>query len=353
MKQPIMIMAGGTGGHVFPALAVADYLKSNDVPVLWLGTEKGLEARVVPDAGYELLTLSIAGIRGKGRIAILLAPFRILFAVLQALKLMLKYRPAAVLGMGGFASGPGGIAAWLTRTPVVIHEQNAIAGMTNKYLSKVATIVFEAFPAAFPAKLGAIHVGNPVRAAIQNITKKNEEHENLRILVVGGSLGAMTLNNIVPESIAQLAGQVDVWHQTGKRDYESTKEKYSAHGIAANVEIFLEDMDQAYAWADVVICRSGALTVSELAAAGLPAILVPYPYAVDDHQTANGEYLAKAGAAIIIRDEHLTVETLNNVLNEWLAKPELIKEMAKKSTTKAMQGATEKVADALREVAYG
>lgn len=353
MSQPIMIMAGGTGGHVFPALAVADYLNTEGVPVLWLGTEKGLEARVVPEAGYELLTLSIAGIRGKSGLTMLLAPFRIIYAVLQALTLMLKYRPAAVLGMGGFASGPGGIAAWLTRTPVVIHEQNAIAGMTNKYLSNIASIVFEAFPGAFSESVSAVHVGNPVRAEIQNIRKENSQHQPLRVLVVGGSLGAMTLNNVVPETITKLIQKIDVWHQTGKRDFAATKEKYLSQDIEATVEEFLNDMDQAYAWADVVICRSGALTVSELAAAGLPAVLVPYPYAVDDHQTANGKYLENAGAAIIIQDEELTTEKLSSVLNEWLENPKLIKEMAKKSKTKAMQGATEKVANALREVAYG
>ncbi len=353
MTRPIMIMAGGTGGHVFPALAVADYLKAKEIPVLWLGTEKGLEARVVPEAGYQLLTLSIAGIRGKSGITILLAPFRILFAVIQALKVVVTHRPAAVLGMGGFASGPGGIAAWLMRTPVIIHEQNAIAGMTNKWLSRIATRVFEAFPGAFPTNITAEHVGNPVRAAIENIQKKNKENKTLRVLIVGGSLGAMTLNKVVPASLAKVSGKIEIWHQTGQRDFEATQEEYIALGIDAKVESFLNDMDQAYAWADLVICRSGALTVSELAAAGLPAILVPYPYAVDDHQTANGEYLASADAAVIINDKDFSEEKLITIINEWIAKPERLKEMSVKAKGKAIKGATKNVANALMEVAYG
>ncbi len=353
MKRPIMIMAGGTGGHVFPALAVADYLNAREIPLLWLGTEKGLEARVVPEAGYRLLNLSIAGIRGKGFLTILLAPFKILFAVTQAIKMMITHRPAAVLGMGGFASGPGGIAAWLMRTPVIIHEQNAIAGMTNRWLSKIATRVFEAFPGTFPEKRSAEYVGNPVRDSIVNLTKQIKPNSEKRILIVGGSLGAMSLNRVVPGSLSQLSEQPQIWHQTGQHDLEQTQTRYKELGIDARVEPFLNDIDQAYAWADLVICRAGALTISELAAVGLPAVLVPYPYAVDDHQTANAHYLADAGAAIIINDSDLTGEKLAPIIEDWISSPELISEMSAKAKNMAMTGATEQVAESIMEVAYG
>ena len=353
MNRPIMIMAGGTGGHVFPALAVADYLNAREIPLLWLGTEKGLEAKVVPEAGYRLLTLSIGGVRGKGFFTILLAPFKILFAVLQAIKMMISYRPAAVLGMGGFASGPGGIAAWLMRTPVFIHEQNAIAGMTNRWLSKIATRVFEAFPGTFVEKRYAQHVGNPVRDSIVNLEKLVKLNNEIRILIVGGSLGATSLNQIVPASLSKLSEQPQVWHQTGRRDFEQTKDRYKQFGIEARIDPFLDDIDQAYAWADFVICRSGALTVSELAAVGLPAILVPYPHAVDDHQTANAHYLADAGAAVIISDSDLTEEKLTSIIKDWLKAPGLISDMSSKAKKMAMTGATEQVAESIMEVAYG
>ena len=353
MKRPIMIMAGGTGGHVFPALAVADYLKAKEIPLLWLGTEKGLEARVVPEAGYRLLTLSIAGIRGKGIFTMLLAPFKTLFAVIQAIKIMITHRPAVVLGMGGFASGPGGIAAWLMRIPVIIHEQNAVVGMTNRWLSKIATKVFEAFPGAFLEKRSAQHVGNPVRDSIVNLTKQIKPKSEKRILIVGGSLGAMTLNNVVPAAMSLLVEKPQIWHQTGQRDFEQTKDRYKEAGIEARVEPFLDDIDQAYAWADVVICRAGALTISELAAAGLPAVLVPYPYAVDDHQTANAHYLADAGAAIIIQDSDLTKEKLAPIIEDWITTSELISDMSVKAKRMAMTGATEQVAESIMEVAYG
>ena len=353
MKRPIMIMAGGTGGHVFPALAVADYLHAREIPLLWLGTEKGLEAKVVPEAGYRLLTLSIAGIRGKGLITILIAPFKILIAVVQAMKIMITHRPAAVLGMGGFASGPGGIAAWLMRIPLFIHEQNAIAGMTNRWLSKIATQVFEAFPGTFPGKRSAQHVGNPVRRSIVNLFRQVKPSAEKRVLVVGGSLGAMTLNLVVPAAISLLDEKPQIWHQTGKRGFEQTKNQYKHMGIKSRVEPFLDEIDQAYAWADFVICRAGALTVSELAVAGLPAILIPYPYAVDDHQTANAQYLADSGAAIIIQDCDLTEEKLAPIIKDWISTPKLISEMSVKAKRMAMTDATEKVAESISGVAYG
>lgn len=357
MRKPIMIMAGGTGGHVFPALAIADYLNEKQVPLLWLGGKKGLENKVVPAAGYELLNLSISGVRGKGTFTLLLAPFRILFAVSQAVTMMINHRPAAVLGMGGFASGPGGIAAWLMRIPLLIHEQNAIAGMTNRWLSRLATKVFEAFPGALPKTRSANHVGNPVRESIINLTRSHKAKDQLNLLVVGGSLGAVKLNEAVPAAIAQLpeelSQQLQIWHQTGEKNFDQAQANYKSHSIEAKVEPFLEQIDQAYAWADVVICRAGALTVSELAAAGLPAILVPYPYAVDDHQTANGRYLTEAGAAVLIADQDLTPDLLVEKLQTWIKHPEQIKKMSEQARSVAMTQATEQVAEACYALAYG
>ncbi|MFK8067111.1 MAG: undecaprenyldiphospho-muramoylpentapeptide beta-N-acetylglucosaminyltransferase [Gammaproteobacteria bacterium] len=356
MKRPIMIMAGGTGGHVFPALAVADYLHEKEIPLLWLGTKKGLEARVVPEADHRLLTLTISGVRGVGFLKLLIAPFKILLAVFQAIKIMINHRPAAVLGMGGFASGPGGIAAWLMRIPVVIHEQNAIAGMTNKYLAKIATRVFTAFPNTFDNR-NEQHVGNPVRASIVDLKKQTKNNDQIRILIVGGSLGASSLNTIVPHALSQITNkkeyELNIWHQTGQGGFDQTQKQYKALKIKARVEPFLDDIDQAYGWADFVICRSGALTVSELAAAGLPSILVPYPHAVDDHQTMNAGYLVDADAAVIIPDSDLTKEKLASIINDWIDNPGKLIDMSNNAKKVAMTGATERVSNALLEVAYG
>lgn len=356
-SRPIMIMAGGTGGHVFPALAIADYLHKKNVPLLWLGSKKGLENKLVPAAGYRLLTMSISGVRGKGGLTIMLAPFRILFAILQAIYMMISHRPVAVLGMGGFASGPGGVAAWLMRIPLLIHEQNAIAGMTNRWLSRLATRVFEAFPGSLPADRSASHVGNPVRDSIIELNKGKEKEDGPRILIVGGSLGAVKLNQVVPVAISQLSKNVQktvkIWHQTGSKDFDQTLERYETLDIEAKVEPFLDEIEKAYAWANMVICRAGALTVSELAVAGLPAILVPYPYAVDDHQTANGRYLADVGAAVLIKDHELEPQSLAEILESWINTPGLIGKMARKARTMALTNATEQVAEACYELAYG
>ena len=351
MTRPIMIMAGGTGGHVFPALAVADYLRDDGVPMLWLGTAKGLEASVVPEAGYRLLTLSIGGIRGKDLRTLILAPFRILYALTQALRMLNKYKPAAVLGMGGFVSGPGGLAAWLLRIPLLIHEQNAIAGLTNRCLARIATRVFEAFPGTFPSQRQALHVGNPVRKAIADLNQERLQHETLHVLIIGGSLGAIKLNRVVPGALRRLVNSVEVWHQTGQRDVDATRQRYADLSLQARVDAFIEHMESAYRWADLVICRAGAITISELAAAGLPAILIPYPHAVDDHQTANAHYLVDAGAAALITDAELEEEQLAVLINDWMNTPGKIREMAGIAKKMAMTGATEKVAQVLMEVA--
>jgi UDP-N-acetylglucosamine--N-acetylmuramyl-(pentapeptide) pyrophosphoryl-undecaprenol N-acetylglucosamine transferase len=319
--RPILIMAGGTGGHVFPALAVADELRAHGVPVVWLGTRNGIEARLVPQAGYPIEWLSITGLRGKSAKTLLLAPFRLVLACAQAFRVIRRRKPCAVLGMGGFAAGPGGLMAWLMRKPLLIHEQNAVAGLTNRLLSRLATVVLQAFPNTFSNAAQA--VGNPVRRAIRELPAPHDRlkkhHDALRVLVIGGSLGAARLNEIVPQALAEIASgaRPQVWHQTGPAKLEEARRQYANHDVVARVEAFIDDMAAAYAWADVVICRAGAMTVFELAAAGIGSILVPYPHAVDDHQSANAGYLVQAGAAIVRQQHELSsqwlAETLHNL----------------------------------------
>jgi UDP-N-acetylglucosamine--N-acetylmuramyl-(pentapeptide) pyrophosphoryl-undecaprenol N-acetylglucosamine transferase len=324
-----MILAGGTGGHVYPALAVARALQEQSREVVWLGTHRGLESRVVPAAGIPIEWVAVSGLRGKGIVALLLAPFRLVYALSQSLRVMWRHRPAAVLGMGGFVSGPGGLAAWLTRRPLVIHEQNAVAGLTNRLLARLARVVLQAFPGSFNSRRRAQTVGNPVRVDIAAIDEPGERLAGrtgpLRLLVLGGSLGALALNESVPAALALLPADSRpvVRHQSGD-------------GIEAELVPFIEDMAEAYAWADLVICRAGALTVAELSAAGLPAIFVPFPSAVDDHQTANARPLVEAGAAEIIQQRDMTNESLAELLRKLLSSRDALLERAKKARSLAM-----------------
>jgi UDP-N-acetylglucosamine--N-acetylmuramyl-(pentapeptide) pyrophosphoryl-undecaprenol N-acetylglucosamine transferase len=350
-QRPVLIMAGGTGGHVFPALAVAEELTARGVAVSWLGTQRGLEARVVPAAGYPLATMRVSGLRGKGVLRLLLAPFMLALALLQALIIQLRLRPRAVLGMGGFASGPGGLIAWLLRRPLLIHEQNSVAGMTNRWLAPLAGTVMEAFPGSLPAARCAVHTGNPVRAGITRLPGPAERFAGrggpLRVLVVGGSLGASALNTAVPAAVAQLAGrqQFELYHQTGRTDAAAVEAAYQAAGIGARVEAFVEDMATAYAWADLVICRAGALTVAELAVVGVAAILVPYPHATDDHQTGNARFLADAGAAILLPQDSLNTGRLAGLLADFAGQRDMLLEMASRAHQLAMPDAARRVAE--------
>jgi UDP-N-acetylglucosamine--N-acetylmuramyl-(pentapeptide) pyrophosphoryl-undecaprenol N-acetylglucosamine transferase len=309
-------MAGGTGGHVFPALALARLLRSRSYEVVWLGTRRGLEARVVPQNNFPIEWLSVGGLRGKGITTLLAAPFRLAHALYQALRVMRRHRPIVVVGLGGFVTGPGGVAAWLTRAPLVIHEQNAIAGFTNRCLAPLSRAVLEAFPNSFDAGTKARAIGNPVRAEIFAIPAPVQRFAQrsgaIRLLVIGGSLGAMKLNATVPFAVARLAGAVDleVRHQAGEKWIDNAKKNYADANVRADVRPFIEDMAEAYAWADLVICRAGALTISELAAAGVGAILVPFPAAVDDHQTHNAQFLVQESAAVLIHDRDVTPERL-------------------------------------------
>jgi UDP-N-acetylglucosamine--N-acetylmuramyl-(pentapeptide) pyrophosphoryl-undecaprenol N-acetylglucosamine transferase len=312
MSEPrlVLIMAGGTGGHVFPALALARLLRAASHEVVWLGTQRGLEARVVPAENIAIEWLSMSGLRGKGLMTLLAAPFKLLWSIWQALGVMRRRRPALVVGFGGFVTGPGGLAAWLTRRPLMIHEQNAIAGYSNRLLAHLARSVLAAFPQAFPAGVEARVVGNPVRADIVMQPPPADRFARregaLRLLVVGGSLGASRLNSVVPFAIEQSGLQLRVRHQAGERGIDAARAAYEEAGVTAEVAPFINDMAEAYADADLVICRAGALTISELAAVGVAAILVPFPAAVDDHQTVNAQFLVREAAAVLIADRDLT-----------------------------------------------
>lgn len=313
-KSPILIMAGGTGGHVFPALALARLLRAASHEVVWLGTRRGLEARVVPAEHIDIEWLSMSGLRGKGIATLLAAPFKLAFSIWQALSVMRRRRPALVVGFGGFVTGPGGVAAWLTRRPLVIHEQNAIAGYSNRCLAHLSRKVLAAFPNAFPRGIDARVVGNPVRAEIVMQPAPADRFARregaLRLLVVGGSLGASRLNAVVPFAVLQSGLTLHVRHQAGERGIDAARAAYTQAGVSADVCPFIDDMARAYAEADLVICRAGALTISELAAVGVAAVLVPFPAAVDDHQTVNAQFLVREGAAVLIADRDLTAERL-------------------------------------------
>jgi UDP-N-acetylglucosamine--N-acetylmuramyl-(pentapeptide) pyrophosphoryl-undecaprenol N-acetylglucosamine transferase len=329
-----LVMAGGTGGHVFPALAVANALRDRDVAVTWMGTRTGLEARLVPEAGFPVEWVDVGGVRGKGAATRLAAPLRIARAVSHAAGVIRRVNPAMVLGMGGFASGPGGIAAWLTRRPLIVHEQNAIAGMTNRVLARFAARVLEAFPGSFPASAGARAVGNPVRPEIAALPDPDSRLAGrdgpVRLLVLGGSQGALRINQLLPEALAGLDSGLrpQIRHQAGALHHEAARAAYAATGVAADVQPFFADMADAYGWADLVFCRSGALTVSELAAAGLGSILVPFPAAVDDHQTLNARYLVDPGAALLAPEHTLDPSRVRALLEPLLADRKRLQAMA-------------------------
>ena len=350
MTSPVLIMAGGTGGHVMPALAVADCLGAQHIPVVWLGTQQGLEAKLVPRAGYPIEWISVSGLRGKGWLRLVQAPLMLGRAWLQALSVLRRLHPCAVLGMGGFASGPGAVAARCLGLPLVVHEQNAIAGLTNRWLARIANIVLEAFPGTFAKVCQAQTVGNPVRTSIATLAppsaRWSERTDAPRLLVLGGSLGAQALNECLPQALGLLpeARRPQVWHQSGARTYDKAAAAYQKAAVAVQLEPFIEDMAAAYAWADLVVCRAGAITVAELAAAGVGAVLVPYPHAVDDHQTANGRFLERAGAARIIPQHELDAARLAAVLDGLLQDRQRLLAMAEAARALAQPDSAQQVA---------
>jgi len=354
---PIMIMAGGTGGHVFPGLAVAETLRARDREVFWLGTQRGLEAELVPARGIDIEWISISGIRGRGLLAWLSAPFKIFWSIIQALLVVIRRRPGAVLGLGGFVAGPGGVAAWLTRRPLVIHEQNAVAGTTNRLLARLATQVFEAFPGSFPPPVQAETIGNPVRDAIiavgqARIHNARPESEPLRLLVLGGSQGALALNHALPAALAALpeGTRPEVRHQAG-RTLAEAEHAYREAGVRADCLEFIEDIADAYAWADFVVARAGALTVSELAAASVGAILVPFPYAIDDHQMKNAEIFTAAGACVVLPEDELASGRLGLELKRILLDRTLVDQMGSRCHSLMHIDAALRIADACTELA--
>lgn len=353
----ILLMAGGTGGHVFPALAVAQMLRERGHQVHWLGTRRGIEARLVPDANIPLYFIQVEGVRGRGVMGLLKAPFLLALALWQSMTVVRRVQPQVLVGFGGFASGPGGIAAWLCRRPLMIHEQNAVAGTTNRLLSRVATEVITGFDQVLP---GAHYLGNPVRAAIEHLpepacrwSERNEQP--LRILVLGGSLGASALNALLPDALSRLpAGHtVEVWHQCGARHAEKTAALYARAQVKVRLQSFIDDMAEAYGWADLVICRAGALTVSELMAAGVAALLIPLPHAIDDHQTCNAAVLAGAGAALSVPQRDLTAEKLADLLAGELSDRQQLLQMAIRARRLHRPDAALRVAELIEEQTRG
>ncbi len=353
MKKTLMVMAGGTGGHVFPAIAVADFLKALDWKIVWLASKGGMENGLIENKGYEKAQITIKGVRGKGVSGWILMPLRLLVAFVQSFKAMRHYSPDVVIGMGGFAAFPGGFMAWVLRKPLVIHEQNSVEGLTNKLLAKVATKILTAFPSAFRGK-GKL-VGNPVRKDLLEIQEPQARYESragsLRLLVIGGSLGAQALNEIVPKAIGLFpkASRPKVVHQSGNSHIGKLRNNYKEAGVEADCIPFIEDMAESYDWADFVICRSGAMTIAELSAIGVASLLVPFPYAVDDHQTTNARYLSDSGAAILVQQQELTAEGLVGILSE-LTRGKCL-EIAKRAYALGKPDATENVAQTCMELA--
>lgn len=354
-KGRVLIMAGGTGGHVYPALAVAMELRDRGYQVEWVGTRRGLEHRVVPAAGFPIHYLSVRGVRGKGVVDRLKGVLMLALAAMQALWLVLRTMPRCVVGMGGYVAGPAGVAAWMMRRPLLIHEQNAVAGTTNRMLAPLADAVIAGFPGAFRGDVEYEVLGNPVRAdliaAAEALEYDYDGERPLRLLVLGGSLGSKPINEAVPGVVRRLLrgrhiDPTEVWHQAGDSHAASVAASYGDL-LSETVKVvpFIEDMAAAYAWADVVICRAGALTVSELAIMGRPAILVPLPHAIDDHQTANAHALADLGGAILLRQSDMTEDSLIIALRAYMEYPGRLRTMAEAARKAATPEAAGQVAD--------
>ena len=344
--KTLLVMAGGTGGHVFPGLAVADKLKNEGWQVSWLGTAARMEAKLVPEHGYEIDFIDVAGIRGNGLKRLLAAPFQILKSIFQARKVLKKRNVDLVLGMGGFASGPGGIAAWTLGIPVVLHEQNAAAGMTNRLLARFSKKVLMGFGDAFSGEK-AVLVGNPIRKELLALTDKiiTTPEGALKVLIIGGSLGARVLNETVPKALLNFkASDVSILHQTGKGNSDTVLEAYKDSHFEYQAHDFITDMAAAYDWADVIICRAGALTVAEVAIVGLPAIFVPLPHAVDDHQTKNAMSLVNTNAAMLIAQKELNPDKLSECLLTLSQNRQLLNTMSQNCKNVAIRDATEQVA---------
>ena len=356
MRGNVLIMAGGTGGHVFPALACAREFKARGFSVHWLGTPRGIENELVPAADLPLHLINVSGLRGKSKLSLLKAPFQLLRALFQARRVIRQLQPVCVLGMGGYVTGPGGLAAKLAGVPLIIHEQNAVAGTANRSLVPFASRVCEAFPNTFGNSAKRRTTGNPVREELFLETPRvSLEKRKPKLLVLGGSLGAEPLNKLLPAALANVPAELrpQVFHQAGKQHQAVTAERYREAAVEAEVAPFIKDMAHAYAWADLVVCRAGALTISELAAAGLPSFLIPLPHAIDDHQSRNADYLAKEGAAVLLPQHTTDADTLAAQLTEVLMHPDRLIAMGRTARSLAKPDATRTVVEICLEVANG
>lgn len=354
MSKHFLIMAGGTGGHVYPALGFAELARQRGYEISWLGTENGLEARIVPVHGIELHCIDIAGLRGKGVKPLVTAPLKIVRAIRQAQKILKTTRPDLVIGFGGYSAGPGGVAARLAGIPLIIHEQNAIAGTTNRLLSRIASKVLCGFEQALP---NALTVGNPVRENIVNLPVKtavNDPDWRPKLLVLGGSLGARFLNESVPRALAGIPVEQRplVRHQAGPRLLDEARKSYAEAEVSADITAYIENMADAYQWADLVVCRAGAMTVSEIAVAGLPALFVPFPHAIDDHQTANANWLVSVGAALLYQQSEHDSNRFENLLKELLQDHEGLAHMSEKARSRGMRNSAEQILQQCEELTH-
>ncbi len=353
-QKPIVVMAGGTGGHVFPALAVAEYLRLEGETIIWFGTRAGIEARVVPAADFAIEWLSIQGLRGKGLVKMILAPFRLMHACWQAFVALMRLRPKAVLGMGGFVSGPGGLMAWILNIPLFLHEQNSVIGTTNRLLGRLAKKNYFGFPDASGKMPRSECIGNPVRRDLIGLPAPElrlvgREGNPVNLLVVGGSLGAATLNRVIPEAVSrlQITERPVIKHQCGNGHVEFCEEHYRQANVEAEVFGFIDSMREVYEWADLVVCRAGALTIAELTAVGIASILVPYPSAVDNHQFYNARFLEQHEAARILTEDKLDAVTLALQLRYFVQNRDALIEMSMRARSQAMTDATEQLAQGI------
>jgi len=356
IDRPVLIAAGGTGGHVFPGLAVAMELHNQDVPVIWVGTEKGIESRVVPEWGVPMRMIRVTSLRGRGILSSMRSVLNLVSAVIRSLQIILTVRPRVVLGMGGYVAGPVCLAARVSGYKMMLHEQNAVAGFTNRCLRRFANRVMEAMPGAFGASASSgiksvIYTGNPVRNDILNVDSPQQRMVNrdaiVNVLVIGGSQGAKALNELVPEATKRVSGALSILHQAGGSQLQVTQAAYANCEHQYQVKAFVDDMAEAYEWADLIICRAGAMTVAEVAAVGLAAILVPYPAAVDDHQTANAKSLVEAGAAVLMQESDITVEKLAVEINDLIADRKKLLDMALRGREASRRDATSRVVEEL------
>ncbi len=350
----LLVMAGGTGGHVYPALAVADYLRENGIKVVWLGTRSGLEARVAPNSGFDIRWMNVSGLRGKGLKRYLSMPFILLRAIVQGLKIVRDVQPDAILGMGGFASGPGAVSGWILRKPLLIHEANASAGLTNRLLAPFARRIMCGFPGTRGLPDRAEWTGNPIRTQIQPCNAGSERDSVLHLLVVGGSQGARVFNRNLPEFLSDLIARqkISVWHQCGRAQRGVVSDSYQKHGVDVRVDEFIDHMGDAYCWSDLVLCRAGAMTVAELCVAGVASVLVPFPFAAGDHQTANARFLTRHGAATLVEESRFDKATIDRLLTDLGEDRSRVRMMGERARDLARTDATDTVGKVCMEVMH-